>query len=287
MAKKRKASRPSSSKASKTRRRATKKKPASPHEDRGEETIDGPRKLQASRLQTLEDPDPGAHRAAGEGQGAVARSGECPSCSPTGVGRPQCRVLADDDDPHAVSRARRVRRAAVQFRRAPHLVAYWRTGSLAHLQLRDTKDRPRQPARLRGPRLLRRLAALDEIAHGLSVGPTLVPALVDRLVGLSLLRTVGSPVDPRVEAMDRLAPWNPEAGFFHMATRDVAFSSPQKVAQPSTTGARPPVEAAGPQALSGSRAYRSAASRDGRRVSPGPEGAEDVAAVFVGARSFG
>jgi SagB-type dehydrogenase family enzyme len=45
--------------------------------------------------------------------------------------------------------------------------------------------------------------------------------------------------------MDGLARWNPEAGFFHMATRDVPFASPRKAARQARLQAarvpRPPV----------------------------------------------
>jgi SagB-type dehydrogenase family enzyme len=73
---------------------------------------------------------------------------------------------------------------------------------------------------------------LDAISRGLSSGPSpLIPTLVDRLVELSLLQRSDQPQDPRVDAMDRLGPWNPEVGFFHAATRDVVLSSPQKAAR--------------------------------------------------------
>ena len=124
-----------------------------------------------------------------------------------------------------------MRRAAATFRRAPHLVAYWRMGSLRICNYATQKTVHANPLVCEVLDLCNDWRALDEIAHQLSVGPTLVPALVDKLVGLSLLERSDEPVDPRVDAMDRLAQWNPEAGFFHMATRDVAFSSPQKVAR--------------------------------------------------------
>jgi SagB-type dehydrogenase family enzyme len=131
-----------------------------------------------------------------------------------------------------VSRSRRVRRTAVQFRRSPHLVAYWRNGSLriCNYATQTTVDA--------GPLVCELLDVcndwrlLDDIVQGVSAGPSpQIPALVDRLVALSLLQQSDDPGDPRVDAMDRLGPWNPEAGFFHMATRDVAFSSPQAAAR--------------------------------------------------------
>jgi SagB-type dehydrogenase family enzyme len=125
-----------------------------------------------------------------------------------------------------------VRRTAARFRRSPHLVAYWRNGSLriCNYATQTTVDAGHLVCELLD--LCDDWRTLDDIAHGLSAGPSpQIPTLVDRLVGLSLLQRSDRPVDSRVTAMDRLGPWNPEAGFFHMATRDVAFSSPQKAAR--------------------------------------------------------
>jgi SagB-type dehydrogenase family enzyme len=55
-----------------------------------------------------------------------------------------------------------------------------------------------------------------------------MPALVERLVSLSLLLRSDRPVDSRVVAMDALGSWNPEVGFFHSATKDVPFWSPRE-----------------------------------------------------------
>ena len=125
-----------------------------------------------------------------------------------------------------------MRRAAAKFRRAPHLVAYWRAGSLRICNYATRQTAHASPLVCEILDSCNDWRTLEEIAHGLSAGPSpLVPALVDRLVGLSLLQRSDEQVDPRIQAMDRLDAWNPEAGFFHMATRDVAFSTPQKAAR--------------------------------------------------------
>jgi SagB-type dehydrogenase family enzyme len=124
------------------------------------------------------------------------------------------------------------RRAAVQFRRSPHLVAYWRNGSL---RIRNYASRETANADPLICELLNRCndwRTLVEIGRGLSEGPSPHLAnLVDRLVALSLLQRSDRPDDPRTVAMERLSPWNPEAGFFHAATKDVRFSSPLEAAR--------------------------------------------------------
>ena len=125
-----------------------------------------------------------------------------------------------------------MRRTAAQVRRSPHLVAYWRNGSLriCNYSTQTTVDAGHLVCELLD--FCNDWRTLDDIAQGLSAGPSpQLPTLVDRLVDLSLLQRSDRPVDTRVSAMDRLGPWNPEAGFFHMATRDVAFSSPKEAAR--------------------------------------------------------
>lgn len=55
-----------------------------------------------------------------------------------------------------------------------------------------------------------------------------LPKLVKRLVERSLLMRSNRKQDPRERAMSALDPWNPAAGFFHTATKNVRFWSPQE-----------------------------------------------------------
>jgi SagB-type dehydrogenase family enzyme len=56
----------------------------------------------------------------------------------------------------------------------------------------------------------------------------LLPHLVTRLVDRSLLIRSDRPLDARERAMGALDQWGPEAGFFHTATKNVRFWSPQE-----------------------------------------------------------
>ena len=128
-----------------------------------------------------------------------------------------------------MSRVRRGRRTTVRFRRSPHLVAYWRDGSLriVNYATRDTSEADPLVCELLN--FCGDWRTLNEIEHGLSVAPSpLMRDLVERIVSLSFLLRSDRPVDSRVVAMDGLGPWNPEVGFFHTATKDVQFWSPLK-----------------------------------------------------------
>jgi SagB-type dehydrogenase family enzyme len=65
---------------------------------------------------------------------------------------------------------------------------------------------------------------LDDLAHAGFVSPDAFPAVIEKMVALALLERSDRPRDPRAVAMDRMAPWNPQAGFFHTRTRDVRFT---------------------------------------------------------------
>ena len=114
----------------------------------------------------------------------------------------------------------------MRVRRSPHLVAYWRDrGLLArnYATGQTTRVTPFVWQILElcaGWQTERQICA----ALGLPTGEGL-PDLLERLVDRDLLEAKGRPADPKVRAMSALDPWNPEAGFFHTATRDVPFSS--------------------------------------------------------------
>jgi SagB-type dehydrogenase family enzyme len=66
----------------------------------------------------------------------------------------------------------------------------------------------------------------------LAVGsPAELRPLIDRLLAADLLERHGRPQAAEIRAMARLDPWNPEAGFFHTATRNVRFLSARESAR--------------------------------------------------------
>ena len=117
-------------------------------------------------------------------------------------------------------------RPTVRVRRSPHLVAYWRGRTLVACNY-ATGVKAELP-----PRAIDLLSACDEwtpvetLAAAKFVSPdTFIPVL-DRMVALALLERADRPRDPRAFAMDEFQPWNPQAGFFHMTTRDLRYARP-------------------------------------------------------------
>jgi SagB-type dehydrogenase family enzyme len=112
----------------------------------------------------------------------------------------------------------------VRWRRSPHLVAFWRGGDLVFHNYATNRAAPATPivcslldfcGDWRGRGEIR--DALPEADAGL------VDALVRKLAALTFLQRSDRDVDPRERAMASLERWNPAAGFFHTATRDVRF----------------------------------------------------------------
>ena len=127
--------------------------------------------------------------------------------------------------------AERPARRTVRVRRSPHLVAYWRGGTLITCNY-ATGQRSELP-----PRACDLLNAcgdwtpLEALADAGFVAPATFPALIDKMVALALLERSDRPRDPRAVAMDSMQPWNPEVGFFHTRTRDVRYT-PSHIALP-------------------------------------------------------
>jgi SagB-type dehydrogenase family enzyme len=125
-----------------------------------------------------------------------------------------------------------------RFRRSPFLVAYWKdTRLLVH---NYASGRVVQLA----PHLWPTLHACDGwrsieyIARQLRTGVGEARALVSILTALSLLQRSDAPPDPRDAAMTLLAEWNPAAGLFHSATKQVRFIGPAAASAMATRRAR-------------------------------------------------
>jgi SagB-type dehydrogenase family enzyme len=121
------------------------------------------------------------------------------------------------------------RRRGPRVRRSPHLVAYWRGGSLFFRNYATRQSARSTPFICGILDACHDWRTLSELARAVGVKhSTGLAALVDRLVACSFLESSEEPVDSREAAMALLSAWNPEAGFFHTATRDVPFASPQR-----------------------------------------------------------
>ena len=126
-------------------------------------------------------------------------------------------------------RTRMRARTSKRFRRSRHLVGYWRAGSFFVVNFATRSTSETSPLVLgildccSEWRTLQQIQAAVEGARSPRLAE-LLALLVDR----TLLDASDRSVDPRVKSMEALAPWNPEVGFFHHASKDVPFVSPAK-----------------------------------------------------------
>jgi SagB-type dehydrogenase family enzyme len=117
-------------------------------------------------------------------------------------------------------------------RRSPHLVLYWRGGRLLVRNYATSEVAEATPFTCRLLDCCADWTRVEDISRVLGAGSSrLLPQLIRRLCQRSLLQQAGLPIDAREAAMGRLDPWNPEAGFFHTATKQVRFWSPQEAAR--------------------------------------------------------
>jgi len=130
-------------------------------------------------------------------------------------------------------------RDAARVRRSAHLVAYWRHGQLVIRNYATDTTTRANPLVFALLEFCREWRTRREIAQVLGVAsPALVLKLVRRLTEQSLLERSDRVQDRRERAMSALDRWNPEAGFFHTATKNVRFWSPQEAARQARRQAR-------------------------------------------------
>jgi SagB-type dehydrogenase family enzyme len=127
----------------------------------------------------------------------------------------------------------------VRVRRARHLVAYWRRGHLIVHNYASGQRVGGSPFLCRVLDYCREWRTPDQIRSALGLGEQqLTLTLLDRMTECSLLERSDRPRDPRARAMDSFDAWNPEAGFFHTATKNVRFWSPLEAKKQARKRAR-------------------------------------------------
>lgn len=120
------------------------------------------------------------------------------------------------------------RRAALRYRRAPHVVSYWLDGALV---LHNYASSVRAEVAPMAIELLARCGEwsdLDTLAEaaGVPEGFSLKP-FVDVLVEATFLERSDRPEPEASRAYATWNGWNPHAAFFHAATKDVSFAPPE------------------------------------------------------------
>jgi len=126
-----------------------------------------------------------------------------------------------------------VARTSIRFRRARHLVLYWRDDRLVGYNYATGRSVPLSADLCRLLDCCPEWRSRDQIAGELDLPPAPLQRLLERLVARGLLERSNRPVDARVRAMHALDRWNPAAGFFHTATKDVQFWSAAEAARQS------------------------------------------------------
>jgi SagB-type dehydrogenase family enzyme len=118
----------------------------------------------------------------------------------------------------------RDRSAGLEFRRAPHLLLHWQDNQLV---LHNYAVRRTLPAHAVVIDVLRQFDAWRRLAQYLETVPAAARDSVRRLVHelhrQRLLWRRDEPLSTEELAMDAWGEWNPSAGFFHSASKDVSF----------------------------------------------------------------
>ena len=130
-----------------------------------------------------------------------------------------------------------VARAKPRLRRARHIVLYWRGSRLVVHNYATGRRVQMTPPLCQLLHCCSEWRTLDEIATALGLSEKLLRPLIKRLVARSLLERSDCE-DPRSCAMAALDGWNPEAGLFHTATKDVRFWSAREAARQARRQAR-------------------------------------------------
>ena len=114
--------------------------------------------------------------------------------------------------------------AAPRFQRSRHVLCSWH-GAAVTLHNYATRTWTSGPPELCAiVAMCERWQPIDAIVDGLpAMQPKEVRALVSRLAKAQIIYRSDRDQPAAERAMRQLAPWNPEAGFFHNATKDVKF----------------------------------------------------------------
>ena len=115
-------------------------------------------------------------------------------------------------------------RKVVLYRRAPHLVCYWKNGRFLFYNYAHGRKTPASPIACEILDFFSEWKSLEALGQAkLKVPAKTLDRTARAMTRAGLLNRSDQPLHPRERAMSRLDRWNPEAGFFHTSTRDVPF----------------------------------------------------------------
>ena len=113
----------------------------------------------------------------------------------------------------------------MMLRRASSVVCYWEDDRLLFENYASGIRISAEPLAAEILHFFHRWRSVDAlVAHLDEFSPSSVRAAVASLERHTFLHRSGSIKDRRAAAMEEWSPWNPAAGFFHVATKDVPFS---------------------------------------------------------------
>jgi SagB-type dehydrogenase family enzyme len=149
----------------------------------------------------------------------------------------------------------------VRVRRSRHLISYWQDGQLLVHNYATGRILavPARTAELLD--FFGTWRGIEELVAWQSLSAREARTVIDRLVDATLLQRSDRRPSAEEGAMSAWEPWNPAAGFFHNATRDVTFVDlieGSRLHDEKTRGSRPPRP---------TKRYRGAAVRALPRVS--------------------
>lgn len=113
-----------------------------------------------------------------------------------------------------------------RFRRSRHLVSYWRGRWFFVYNYATGSERTLPAATATHLDFFDAWRTQAEFAAHAGLSTTTAKRTIAALVKDDFLQSSVARQSPRESAMDRWGPWNPSAGFFHSATRDVRFIDP-------------------------------------------------------------
>lgn len=131
------------------------------------------------------------------------------------------------------------RQTRLRFRRSPYLVSYWRGQWFFVYNYATHRELLLPWATADVLNFFDDWRTLDELAAKTGLPITAAGRTVAELIDAGLLNRPGRRPSSKQSALERWNSWNPSAGFFHSATRDVFFVDPvegnQRLREKATT----------------------------------------------------
>jgi SagB-type dehydrogenase family enzyme len=112
----------------------------------------------------------------------------------------------------------------VLYRRAPHIVCYWKKGRFLFHNYAYGRMVPGSSVACEILDFFSDWKSLSALSKSrIKVPSQLLKKTAQVMIRAGLLNRSDRPLHPKERAMSQLDRWNPEAGFFHTSTRDVPF----------------------------------------------------------------